>query len=73
MENVYNLRSSKQQQPLYEVIIDFDEASAAWRQNKKKLPNGTFSYICGMITKNGKPCQRPESHRHFHNEHKHNC
>ena len=26
-------------------MIDFDEASRAWRQNKKCLPNGCFEYI----------------------------
>jgi hypothetical protein len=51
---------------LYEVNIDFNEASTEWRRNKKKRENGTFSYICGMATKNGCPCQRPESHRRFH-------
>lgn len=66
MERVYNLRSSKSQKPVYDVDIDFDEASQEWRRNKKCLSNGTFSYVCGMITKNGKPCQRCESHRHFH-------
>ena len=27
------------------VSIDFDAASAAWRENKKPLANGTFEYI----------------------------
>jgi len=49
-----------------EVIIDFDEASAEWRRNKKSLSNGTFAYVCGICTKSGKPCQRAESHRRFH-------
>ena len=48
------------------VVIDFDEASIAWRKNKKQHANGMFTYICGMITKNGGLCQRPESHRRFH-------
>ena len=26
------------------VVIDFDAASAAWRQNKIAMPNGTFIY-----------------------------
>lgn len=29
---------------LYEVDIDFDEASKAWRQNKISLGNGTYDY-----------------------------
>ena len=27
------------------VNIDFDAASAAWRQNKVAMPNGTFEYV----------------------------
>lgn len=30
----YNLRSK---QPLYDVNIDFDEASAAWNRNKRRV------------------------------------
>ena len=30
---------------LYEVNIDFDEASEAWRANKKYIGNGTYKYI----------------------------
>ena len=44
--------------PLYEVDIDFDEASAAWRANKKLVANGTFKYICCGITKTGNKCNR---------------
>ena len=29
---------------IYDVDIDFDEASKAWLQNKKKLGNGCYSY-----------------------------
>ena len=29
----------------YAVEIDFDGASEAWRENKKILPNGCYSYI----------------------------
>lgn len=28
-----------------EIIIDFDEASKAWRENKKSIGNGSFEYI----------------------------
>ena len=31
---------------LYEVNIDFDEASSAWRSNKKSMGNGQYKYIC---------------------------
>ena len=50
----------------YIVEIDFDAASIEWRRNKKHQANGIFTYICGISTKNGSPCQRPESHRRFH-------
>ena len=44
---------------LYEVNIDFDEASEAWRANKKPMLNGMFKYICGCPTKSGAKCMRP--------------
>lgn len=31
-------------QNLYEVDIDFDSASAAWRANKRSIGNGSFKY-----------------------------
>jgi hypothetical protein len=34
--------------PKYEVNIDFDEASAAWKANKKSIGNGQYKYICVM-------------------------
>ena len=43
---------------LYEVNIDFDEASNAWRANKKNLNNGTFKYICCGLTKTSNKCNR---------------
>ena len=41
---------------LYEVNIDFDEASEAWRANKKSIGNGTYKYICAKRCKNNKLC-----------------
>jgi len=35
---------SPYRQPLYDVDIDFDEASIAWRANKKSIGNGQFKY-----------------------------
>ena len=37
---------SNYSRPIYEVNIDFDEASEAWRQNKKSIGNGSYKYIC---------------------------
>ena len=44
--------------PIYEVNIDFDEASAAWYANKKRMPNSMCKYICLGITKKGNACNR---------------
>jgi hypothetical protein len=49
-------QTRQQEQHLY-VEIDFDEASAAWRKNKKPMGQGCYTYICGHITKQGTPCQ----------------
>jgi len=37
--------------------IDFDEASRAWMQNKKRAGQ-SYVYICGKCSATGKPCQR---------------
>ena len=42
--------------PLYEVNIDFDDASVSWKQNKKYSGNGMYKYICPCITKKGNKC-----------------
>ena len=38
--------------PLYEVNIDFDEASEAWKSNKKYIGNGCYKYITNNSTQN---------------------
>ena len=45
-------------QPLYEVFIDFDEATREWKENKKSIGNGCYRYCCLQKTKQGKPCKR---------------
>jgi hypothetical protein len=45
----------KEVKQLYEVNIDFDEASRAWHSNKKSVGNGHYKYIC-TIEKNGSTC-----------------
>ena len=45
----------------YEVNINFDEAKQAWMANKKQLPNCTYVYVCGYITKKGTPCQNSQN------------
>jgi hypothetical protein len=47
---------TRQEKPqLYEVNIDFDAASVAWRSNKKSIGNGQYKYIC-TVEKDGKTC-----------------
>jgi hypothetical protein len=41
---------------IYEVNIDFDEASKAWKENKCSIGNGSYKYICCLLNKNGKKC-----------------
>jgi len=43
---------------LYEVIIDFDEASEAWKANKRSTGNGCYKYLCSHICKSGSLCKR---------------
>jgi hypothetical protein len=43
---------------MYEVVINFDEASNEWKSNKKYVGNGTYKYICTQKTKNGNQCKR---------------
>ena len=52
-----NTRSQtiKKMEQLYEVNIDFDEASETWKNNKKSIGNGSYKYICS-VEKNGKKC-----------------
>lgn len=50
-----NLNANK---VLYDVKINFDEASEAWRANKKSIGNGHYKYICTQKTKTGNHCKR---------------
>jgi hypothetical protein len=42
----------------YHVEINFDEASEAWKTNKKYIGNGSYKYICLQKTKAGNPCKK---------------
>ncbi len=42
---------------LYEIKINFDEASYEWRKNKKYIGNGCFEYKCKHICKDGSYCK----------------
>jgi len=41
----------------YEVNIDFDEASTAWKANKKSTGGGCYKYVCKHRNKNNKKCR----------------
>lgn len=43
---------------IYEVNIDFDNASKAWNSNKISIGNGSYKYICSHIYKNNKNCNK---------------
>ena len=53
-----NTRSRSVKQPLYSDDIDFDDASACWRANKKACKNGTYKYVCNKTTTIGDKCNR---------------
>jgi hypothetical protein len=36
--------------------FNFDEASEAWKQNKKSIGNGMYKYICQVVNTNKKVC-----------------
>jgi hypothetical protein len=48
----------EEKEDIYEVVIDFDGASAAWRANKRRMGNGCYKYVCESITKTGKKCTK---------------
>jgi len=39
-------QTKQENNQLYNVNIDFDDASAAWKLNKKSIGNGCYKYIC---------------------------
>ena len=49
-------QTNSESRPSYEVNIDFDEASEAWRANKKSIGNGSYKYLCVKICKNNNYC-----------------
>jgi hypothetical protein len=51
-------QTQRLKQPLYQVDIDFDGASEAWKKNKQSRGNGTYTYMCGQTTKSGTICNK---------------
>jgi len=42
--------------PLYEVNLDFDAASEAWKANKTPIGNSSYKYVCQKRSKNNNMC-----------------
>ena len=51
-------QSSSEKKKIFSVEIDFDEASEAWKANKKSIGNGSYKYICQSKTNSGNQCKR---------------
>jgi hypothetical protein len=47
-----------EQSALFEVDIDFDYASEAWKSNKISIGNGSYKYVCKNTGITGKSCTR---------------
>lgn len=41
-----------------EFVFDFDASIAAWKANKKRGPNCTYTYVCQKKTISGEFCKR---------------
>ena len=70
ISDLLQISEDTQMKPLYEVDIDFDAASTAWYQNKKRIPNAMCKYICVGKTKNGnRCCKKPLTHLNYCSSH----
>jgi hypothetical protein len=56
MQTRSQTKIKSQSKSLYEVNIDFDGASEAWKANKKSIGNGSYKYICCVVKANGEKC-----------------
>jgi len=55
---------------VFEVNIDFDEASLAWKANKKSIGGGCYKYKCFHIgNKNSKCNKEPVPGKEYCNKH----
>ena len=50
---------------VYQTDIDFDEASSAWKKNKRSIGNGEYVYICGKKMRNNRECIKPQYENHI--------
>ena len=58
LKEQYNIQKIPNNLLEYEVNINFDEASTAWKANKKSIGGGSYKYICEHKNKNNKKCKR---------------
>ena len=49
-------KTTNENSAIYEVNIDFNEASEAWKSNKKSIGNGSYKYVCAKRNKNNGYC-----------------
>jgi len=49
-------QSKLESMALYEVDINFDEASEAWKANKRSIGNGSYKYVCVKRGKKNNYC-----------------
>ena len=54
LKEQYDVKKSMLNICEYDVNINFDEASAAWKANKKSIGGGSYKYICEYKNKNCK-------------------
>jgi hypothetical protein len=60
MDNSLSLsKRMDNKEDIYNVDIDFNGASKAWRKNKTTNGKGSFEYCCGYIKDNGEKCRAP--------------
>jgi hypothetical protein len=62
---IYFDLTKERQQDLYDVNIDFDKASEAWRNNKLNIACCNYVYICPFIKNNKKCGRRPFNGRQY--------
>ena len=59
------LEELNEQNCVYEVNIDFDEASIAWKNNKLNFACCNYVYICPFIKDNKKCGRRPYNGKQY--------
>lgn len=53
---VKQVEDTQETKPIYEVNIDFDEASELWKANKRRIGEGCYRYVCAKKGKYKNQC-----------------